>query len=142
MEASRCVPDCGGNESPIRAAIPVSLAALSVPGSPSFALPIRGLILMRVAAFCGAVVSLIGSPEGWRLRGDERRRKADAGRVAAEWIVETVESQNRAVLRTGSIETRHPQLGSCTATFGSLLVTTENKAVAGRRELMGSRRAL
>ncbi len=46
----------------IRAAIPVSLAALSVPGSPSFALPIRDLILMRVAAFCGAVVSLIRCP--------------------------------------------------------------------------------
>ena len=90
MEPSRCVPDCGGNEPPIRAAIPVSLAALSVPGSPYFALPIRGLILMRVAAFCGAVASLTGCPEWWRLRGDERRRKADAGRVAAGWIVGTV----------------------------------------------------
>ena len=37
--------------------------------------------------------------------------------------------------------TRHPHLGNCTVTFGSLLVTTENKAVAGGRELMGSRRA-
>ena len=26
-----CVPDCGGNEPPIRAAIPVALAVLSAP---------------------------------------------------------------------------------------------------------------
>ena len=102
MEPSRRVPDCGGNEPPIRAAIPVSLAALSVPGSPSFELPIRGLILMRVAAFCGAVVSLIGCPEGWRLRGDERGRKADAGRVAGGWIVETVKVKTGRCLAPGA----------------------------------------
>ncbi len=38
--------------------------------------------------------------------------------------------------------TRHPHFGSWLAPFGSLLVPTENKAVAGGRKLMGSRRAL
>ncbi len=112
MAPSRCVPDCGGNEPPIRAAIPVSLAALSVPGSPSFALPIRGLILMRVAVFCGAVVSLTGCPEGWRLRGDERGAEGRCGAGCGGMDCRNGESQNRAVLRTGSIETRHPRLGA------------------------------
>lgn len=40
----------------------------------------------------------------------------------------------------GGRVTRHPHLGNCTATFGSLLVTAENKAVVGGRELMRSRR--
>jgi len=65
-----------------------------------------------------------------------RRIGAPRGRCGAGWG----QSQEPAVLRTGSRETRHPHLGNCTATFGSLLVTTENKAVAGGRELMGSRR--
>ena len=53
------------------------------------------------------------------------------------------QSQKPAVL-THRVDatTRHPHLGNWLAPCGSLLVTTENKAVAGGRELMGSRRAL
>ncbi len=65
-----------------------------------------------------------------------RRIGAPRGRCGAGWG----QSQKPAVLRTGSRETRHPHLGNWLAPCGSLLVTTENKAVAGVRELMGSRR--
>jgi predicted RNA-binding protein with PUA domain len=51
------------------------------------------------------------------------------------------EDEERAATRRENVDTP-PLRGSCRATFGSLLVTTENKAVMGVGELMGSRRAL
>src|SRR5208337_2617621 len=50
--------------------------------------------------------------------------------------------QARCLRHRVDATTRHPRLGSWLASCGSLLVTTENKAVAGGRELMGSRKAL
>ena len=79
-------------------------------------------------------------PEAWRMLCDEGVWRPMRGPVAARRG--NVESQNLAMLRMGRRLTRHPRLGAAQLPYGSLLVTTENKAVAGRRELMGSRRAL
>ena len=66
--------------------------------------------------------------------------ETDAGPVAAVCGGNWQSQKLRRLRRRVYAPTRHPHLGNCTATFGSLLVTTENKAVAGVRELMGSRR--
>jgi len=82
---------------------------------------------------------VVGVTRGWRMG-------APGGRSGAGFVgmrSGNGESQKPAVL-THRVDatTRHPHLGSWLAPCGSLLVTTENKAVAGGRELRGSRRAL
>ncbi len=71
-------------------------------------------------------------------------KRGESGPVkAADWRSRRRVSGKRVFCHASHgvyASTRHPHLGNCTATFGSLLVTTENKAVAGVRELMGSRR--
>ena len=50
-------PDCGGNELPICALIPIRFAAVSSPDCApdlrGFAMPIRGMIAVRLALLCG-----------------------------------------------------------------------------------------
>ena len=126
-----------GDEPRIRAVLPIRLAAFSDPDYGA----IRGLIAIRLAALALPIVPPIRCPEVRRIPCGCVVAWCQAGWCGALGGQFVGVSFYGASGTGRKVDTSSP-IGSCGYTVGSLLVTTENKAVAGRRELMGSRQAL